>query len=75
VDHTLRYSFALEVFNSALLRGEKKFGDTAKFSVAYVDDSRKILEALLIGKHYQFENTLPKGQEGRRNKFEMEFSK
>lgn len=56
-----------------LYKHEKKFGEKAKFSVAYVKDSRKILEALLIGKHYQVGNTLPKGQEGRRNKFELKF--
>lgn len=56
-----------------LYKHEKKFGAEAKFSVAHVDSSRKVLEALLIGKHYQVENTLPKGQEGRRNEFELEF--
>jgi len=56
-----------------LYKHEKKFGGEAKFSVAHVEDSRKVIEALLIGKHYQVENTLPKGQEGRRNKFELKF--
>ncbi|MFB6159499.1 MAG: GIY-YIG nuclease family protein [Candidatus Nanohalobium sp.] len=57
-----------------LYKHEKKFGEDAKFSIARVKDSRKTLEALIIGKHYQTENTLPKGQEGRRNKFELEFN-
>jgi hypothetical protein len=57
-----------------LYKHEKKFGGETKFSIAYSEDSRKVVEALLIGKHYQFENTLPKGQEGRRNKFELKFN-
>jgi len=56
-----------------LYKHEKKFGKQSMFSIARVEDSRKVVEALLIGKHYQIENTLPKGQEGRRNKFELKF--
>lgn len=56
-----------------LYKHEKKFGRESKFSVAHVENSRKTIEALLIGKHYEIKNTLPKGQEGRRNEFELEF--
>ncbi|MFB6199585.1 MAG: GIY-YIG nuclease family protein [Candidatus Nanohaloarchaea archaeon] len=56
-----------------MYKHEKKFGEQAKFSAVETQSSRKVVEALLIGTHYQVENTLPKGQEGRRNQFEMEF--
>lgn len=52
-----------------LIKHEKKFGGQAMFSVAPVENNLKDIEAALIGTHYRFTNTLPKGQDGRRNKF------
>lgn len=52
-----------------LIKHEKKFGSEAMFSVAPVDNNLKDVEAALIGTHYRSANTLPKGQDGRRNKF------
>lgn len=52
-----------------LIKHEKKFGSSAKFSVAPLESSRKDVEAVLLAQHYLQTNTLPKGQDGRRNKF------
>lgn len=52
-----------------LVKHEKKFGSGALFSVAPVDSNLKDVEASLIASHYLDTNTLPKGQDGRRNKF------
>lgn len=74
-DHAppLAYIGQAKNIRQRLYKHEKKFGEEAKFSVAHVEDTRKTIEALLIGKHYEIDNTLPKGQEGRRNEFELEF--
>lgn len=52
-----------------LIKHEKKFGSGAFFSVAPVESNLKDVEASLIANHYIHANTLPKGQDGRRNKF------
>ncbi|MFB6189962.1 MAG: hypothetical protein ABEJ91_00100 [Candidatus Nanohaloarchaea archaeon] len=52
-----------------LIKHEKKFGSRAHFSVAPVQSNLKDVEASLIANHYLHTNTLPKGQDGRRNKF------
>lgn len=52
-----------------LVKHEKKFGSQARFSVAPLDSNLKDVEACLIANHYIHTNTLPKGQDGRRNKF------
>lgn len=52
-----------------LVKHEKKFGSGALFSVAPVESNLKDVEASLIASHYLETNTLPKGQDGRRNKF------
>ncbi len=53
-----------------LLKHEKKFGSSARFSVAALDSNLKDVESALIASHYIKTNTLPKGQDGRRNKFD-----
>ncbi|MFB6147781.1 MAG: hypothetical protein ABEJ66_02755 [Candidatus Nanohaloarchaea archaeon] len=52
-----------------LIKHEKKFGPRAKFSVAPLDSRLEDVEAALIADHYIRTNTLPKGQDGRRNRF------
>lgn len=52
-----------------LIKHEKKFGSKAMFSVAPLESNFKDVEAVLLGVHYQHTNTLPKGQDGRRNRF------
>lgn len=52
-----------------LIKHEKKFGSLAMFSAAPVESNLKDVEASLIANHYIHANTLPKGQDGRRNKF------
>lgn len=57
-----------------LIKHEKKFGSEALFSVAPLDSRLKDVEAALIATHYMRTNTLPKGQDGRRNKFSWAYS-
>lgn len=52
---------------------EKKFGSEARISTVSLERSLRSVEEALIGAHYLATNTLPKGQQGRRNAFEMEF--
>ncbi len=52
-----------------LVKHQKKFGAEALFSVAPLENNLKDVEAVLIADHYLKTNTLPKGQDGRRNRF------
>lgn len=52
-----------------LIKHEKKFGSDAQFSVAHCPRHLKDVEAALIADHYRRTNTLPKGQNGNRNRF------
>ncbi len=58
-----------------LIKHEKKFGSSALFSVAPIKSNLKDVEASLIANHYITTNTLPKGQDGRRNKFRWRHNK
>lgn len=52
-----------------LIKHEKKFGKDALFTVAHCPRHLKDVEAALIAHHYQTTHTLPKGQNGMRNRF------
>lgn len=52
-----------------LIKHEKKFGSDALFTVAHCPYHLKDVEAALIAHHYEHTNTLPKGQNGMRNRF------
>lgn len=52
-----------------LIKHETKFGSDALFAVAPVEQDLKDVEACCIASHYLATNELPKGQNGRRNRF------
>lgn len=52
-----------------LIKHEKKFGSDALFTVAHCPRHLKDVEAALIAEHYRRTHTLPKGQNGMRNRF------
>ncbi len=52
-----------------LIKHESAFGPDARVSVAPLPGRLKDVEAALIADHYLRTNTLPKGQNGRRNRF------
>lgn len=52
-----------------LIKHEKKFGSAAQFAVAPCPEHLKDVEAACIADHYRRTNTLPKGQNGMRNRF------